>query len=157
MRADDEPPVAGPRRRPWLIVLRFALPWVLGLVILLCAIAWGLRQTASSDVRAVAGALGIWVGEISALVAYMCWRHSLLRHPNGFWPRVRPTLVKRGRLFVVASYVSPGLWIGWTAQNPLAAVVATRLATQVVLFLNNLRMPAVERDRINWRRFPKRV
>src|SRR5262245_16776153 len=98
---DDQPPTAGPGRRPWLTITLFALPWVLGLAILLCAIAWGLRQTASSDVRAVAGALGIWVGEVAALTAYTCWRYELLRDPDGFWLRVRPTLVKRERVFAV--------------------------------------------------------
>src|SRR3954454_9659132 len=102
---DDEPPEVGQGHRPWLTILCFALPWVLGLVILLCAIVWGLRQTNSSDVRAVAGAVGIWVSEVSALTAYICWRYELLRDADGFWLRVRPTLGKCGRLFVVASYV----------------------------------------------------
>jgi hypothetical protein len=52
-----------PERPGWVTLLRYVWPHTLGLVLLVSAVVWGLRQTNSPETRAVAGALSGWTDE----------------------------------------------------------------------------------------------
>jgi hypothetical protein len=145
----DEVLILSPTRPPWLTVFLFFLPYAVGLLLLLGAILWGLTQSTSSEVRAVAGALAIWLGETVAGATYLLIRFvHLEQDPDGFMAMVRRTLARHRTPILVARSLVPGLWIGLNSRNPAAMAVVTRLAISLILFLNSLRVPSGERDRI---------
>jgi hypothetical protein len=138
-----------------LSVLQFVWPWVLGFALLLGAIVWGLRQTNSSDIRAAAGALAIWIGENAAGVAFLSRGYSRGADPDDFIARVRPAVVKRWRLLAVAMNVGPGLWIGLVSRDAVATAAATRVAISLIWRLSS-RLPPAERERIITRAYLER-
>src|SRR6266536_4199158 len=108
------------RPRPrWLTILLFILPHVIGLILLLVAIVWGLTQSTSSEARAVAGALAIWLGENAVVLLYWAIRYSYAKNPDHFIVNVHAVVVKRQRLIALARNAGPGLWIGLVSRSPV--------------------------------------
>lgn len=131
-------------RPTWVTVLLFALPHVLGLLLLLGLILWGILQTSSHEVKVVAVALAIWVGENAALLTYFGVRYSVLRDPDRFGAVFQAMAMKRRTALMVALSAGPGLWIGVGSTNPVAAVIVTRVAIVLIVLLNRFRLAQLE-------------
>jgi hypothetical protein len=149
--------MANDGRPVWLRILLIALPIALLWALQLGAIAWALAYSTSSDVRAAAGGVALWLVGDLALLAYQLSRYSLLRHPSDVAAAsaLRET-AKRWRLIAVANNVGPGLCIGLVAKHPLSTVIATRLATYQLWRLQNLCSPPQARVPVAWRKYYRR-
>jgi hypothetical protein len=134
-----------PVRPSWLTFLPFALPHALGLFLLVAAILWGLGQTRYYEVKVVAGALAVWVGENATLITYWGIRYSALRDPDRFGAESEAMAMKHRTPLMVALSAGPGLWIGLVSTNPVAAVIGTRVAIVLIVLLNRLRLAQLER------------
>jgi hypothetical protein len=125
-------------------LLLYASPHALALVLLACAVVWGLQQTDFPGARAVAGAVAIWLAENAVHLGYYVTRYRLARDPDGFETRVYPVRVKRQALVTAALNLGPGLWIGLVSQSPVATAIATRLGLTLMIYLSRLRVAAIE-------------
>src|SRR6266542_3584027 len=134
-----------PGRPRWLPVFLYAWPHAIVLVLLLGAIAWGLGWSTSTEVRAVAGALAIWLSANVTLILYFARRYALIADLDEFWPRVHPVIVKHRIPIAVALNAGPGVWIGLTSNSPGMAALATRLVIVLIGLLNKLRLDQLER------------
>jgi hypothetical protein len=138
-----------PERPGWVTLLRYVWPHTLGLVLLVSAVVWGLRQTNSPETRAVAGALAIWMAETAALGVYYANRYSLVSDPDGLEARVYPAMAKRQSWIRAMLNLGPGLWIGLVSRSPVTTAIAARLTFSLLNLLSRLRVASVERKAIS--------